>query len=168
MVYNAHAQSTTAGLRGPRRPHGGRRRPRGQPERPHPRLCASVLDPQELADLIAYADDMTLDDEIACARVALRRVLVLLETPAVTRFEACPEPSKDLAMKLPNTRSSQVLAAVAGIPRSSLLPKTCEPFSRCWFAAAAGLHQQVTRRRGCLSSPSGFPQVPSPGNAPQS
>lgn len=37
-----------------------------------------VLDPEELADLVLYAEDMTLDAEIACARIALRRVLLLL------------------------------------------------------------------------------------------
>lgn len=34
-----------------------------------------ILSEQELADLVAYAADMSLDDEIACARVALRRTL---------------------------------------------------------------------------------------------
>ena len=39
---------------------------------------ARTLTEQELADLVSYAADMTLDDEIACARVALRRVLTAL------------------------------------------------------------------------------------------
>ncbi len=39
---------------------------------------AASLKPDELADLLTYADDLTLDDEIACARVVLRRLLALL------------------------------------------------------------------------------------------
>lgn len=39
---------------------------------------ASVLEAGELADLVAFADDLSLEDEIACARIALRRVLALL------------------------------------------------------------------------------------------
>jgi hypothetical protein len=34
-----------------------------------------ILSEQELADLVAYAADMSLDDELACVRVALRRTL---------------------------------------------------------------------------------------------
>jgi hypothetical protein len=40
-----------------------------------------------LADLIAYADDLSLDDEIACARVALRRVLTLLDVSDVSQYD---------------------------------------------------------------------------------
>jgi hypothetical protein len=40
-----------------------------------------VLRPDELADLAAYDGDLSLDHEIACARVALRRVLTLLNVP---------------------------------------------------------------------------------------
>ncbi|MCW7072212.1 MAG: hypothetical protein OCU12_07825 [Methanophagales archaeon] len=36
--------------------------------------------PEEIADLIAYAEDMTIDDEIAAARVALRRVMQVIST----------------------------------------------------------------------------------------
>ena len=39
---------------------------------------ASALEAAELADLVAFAGDLTLDDEIACARIALRRVLAVL------------------------------------------------------------------------------------------
>ena len=45
---------------------------------------AGALEPGELADLVAFAGDLTLDDEIACARVALRRVLAALSTPGDT------------------------------------------------------------------------------------
>lgn len=38
-----------------------------------------VLQPGELADLVAFADDLTLDDEIAMSRVALRRILPRLD-----------------------------------------------------------------------------------------
>ena len=47
---------------------------------------AAALKPEELADLLTYADDLTLDDEIACARVVLRRLLVLLDTAAIADF----------------------------------------------------------------------------------
>ena len=36
---------------------------------------ARTLSQQEMGDLVFYAADMTLDDEIACARIALRRAL---------------------------------------------------------------------------------------------
>jgi len=39
---------------------------------------STVLEPDELADLVVYADDLSLDDEIAAARVGLRRVLSAL------------------------------------------------------------------------------------------
>jgi hypothetical protein len=39
---------------------------------------SSALLPEELADLVACADDITLDDEIATTRVTLRRILALL------------------------------------------------------------------------------------------
>jgi len=42
---------------------------------------STVLRPDELADLVTYAGDLSLDHEIACARVALRRVLTLLNAP---------------------------------------------------------------------------------------
>ena len=37
-----------------------------------------ALAPDEIDDLIFYADDLSLDDEIACARVSLRRILTAL------------------------------------------------------------------------------------------
>ena len=37
-----------------------------------------MLSPDELADLVAYAAEMTLADEIACTRVAVRRTLEFL------------------------------------------------------------------------------------------
>jgi hypothetical protein len=40
---------------------------------------SSTLTEEELADLVAVADDLTLDDEIACARVILRRLMHHLE-----------------------------------------------------------------------------------------
>lgn len=47
----------------------------------------SAIHPEELADLVAYAGDLTLEDEIACARVALRRVLAALSAPGDTGAE---------------------------------------------------------------------------------
>ena len=46
---------------------------------------ASALLPEELADLVACSGDMTLDDEIAIARVTLRRILALLSADRVHR-----------------------------------------------------------------------------------
>lgn len=68
--------------------HAGRAKPPlgNQNARSHG-FYSSALDPQELADLIAYGDDMTLDDEIACARVALRRILALLDNSNISSYE---------------------------------------------------------------------------------
>jgi hypothetical protein len=60
--------------------------PRNQNARTHG-FYSSVLRPDELADLVTYADDLSLDDEISCARVALRRLLTLLESPQLAPFE---------------------------------------------------------------------------------
>lgn len=49
--------------------------PKGNTNRQTHGFYSSTLQQSELADLITYAGDMTLDDEIAIARVALRRVL---------------------------------------------------------------------------------------------
>jgi len=38
--------------------------------------------PDELADLVTYSADMTLDDEIGVTRIALRRALKALSAPA--------------------------------------------------------------------------------------
>ena len=56
---------------------------------------SSVLHPDELADLLAHAGELSLDDEIACARVALRRVLAVLNTapPAAGEDDQAPEPA---------------------------------------------------------------------------
>ena len=53
----------------------------------HASFYAASLQPDELADLFTYADDLTLDDEIACARVVLRRLLALLDCPTVSSYE---------------------------------------------------------------------------------
>ncbi|MFC2030961.1 hypothetical protein ACFLWA_09560 [Chloroflexota bacterium] len=47
-----------------------------------PSFYASVLEGGELADLSALAEDLSLDDEMACARIALRRVLTVLSAQA--------------------------------------------------------------------------------------
>ena len=55
---------------------------------------ASALLPEELADLVACSGDMTLDDEIAIARVTLRRILALLSADRVHRgpeYSRAPE-----------------------------------------------------------------------------
>ena len=55
-----------------------------QPAPGHTSFYAASLKPDELSDLFTYADDLTLDDEIACARVVLRRLLALLDAPTIT------------------------------------------------------------------------------------
>jgi hypothetical protein len=75
----------------PPEPVEGHRRRAGAPHgnqnaRAHG-FYSSAFDPQEIADLITYADDLSLDDEIACARVALRRILVLLDFSDVSQFD---------------------------------------------------------------------------------
>ena len=55
---------------------------------------ASALLPEELADLVACSGDMTLDDEIAIARVTLRRILAFLSADRVHRgpeYSRAPE-----------------------------------------------------------------------------
>ena len=42
---------------------------------------STAVEPDELADLVSYAADMTIDDEIAVVRVALRRALSALNSP---------------------------------------------------------------------------------------
>jgi hypothetical protein len=74
--------------------HAGRTPGAGPP--PNNRNAAThgfyskVYLPTEIADLLRYTGDMTLDDEIACARVALRRVMELL-----TRAQRDPEHAGD-------------------------------------------------------------------------
>ena len=53
-------------------------RPRGGTDDEALSFYAGVLEAGELADLVAFADDLSVDDEIACARIALRRVLAEL------------------------------------------------------------------------------------------
>jgi hypothetical protein len=71
--------------------HAGRNAGAGPPEsnqnaRTHG-FYSSALDPTELADLAAYSPNMSLDDEIACARVALRRLLQMLDASHIAPFE---------------------------------------------------------------------------------
>jgi len=69
-LCSAHA-GRTAGAGAP---------PGNQNRRSHG-VYARYLDPEDLADLVATAADTTIDDEIACARVALRRLLAELQQP---------------------------------------------------------------------------------------
>lgn len=59
--------------------------PGGPPGNQHARkhgFYSRALELSELVDLVAYADDLTLDDEIGCARVVLRRLLEMLRSLA--------------------------------------------------------------------------------------
>jgi hypothetical protein len=53
--------------------------PGGNQESRRPAFYSPTLSEGELADLVAYADDMTLDDEIACTRVLVRRLMAIIE-----------------------------------------------------------------------------------------
>lgn len=55
--------------------------PRTEPPPTVHGFYSSAVHPDELAALVQYSDDMTLDDEIAVARVALRRALAALSAP---------------------------------------------------------------------------------------
>lgn len=60
--------------------HGGRARGSPPGDNANARkhgFYSPVLEPEELADLVAFADDLSLDDEIALARVILRRLVAL-------------------------------------------------------------------------------------------
>jgi hypothetical protein len=65
--------------------HAGRTKTAGAPlanvNRQAHGFYSAALDPNELADLVAFADDVSLDDEIALARVILRRVTNHLRHP---------------------------------------------------------------------------------------
>ena len=63
-------------------------------------FCASALQPEELADLVAFSGDMTLNDEIVIARVTLRRILAQLSVygqPHVAAPVMAPEDYARLA-----------------------------------------------------------------------
>jgi hypothetical protein len=49
---------------------------------------SSALDPSEIADLVLCASDLSLDDEIALARVACRRLMSALSGPNLAPQEA--------------------------------------------------------------------------------
>jgi hypothetical protein len=59
----------------------------GQSAREHG-FYGRTLSEEELADLVAYAAVLTLDDEIACARVAVRRTLEFLNQERDSLAEA--------------------------------------------------------------------------------
>lgn len=65
--------------------HDGRTKGAGAPlanvNRQQHGFYSTALDPAELADLVAFADDLSLNDEIALARVILRRVMTHLKHP---------------------------------------------------------------------------------------
>ena len=52
--------------------------PRGNQNRTTHGYYSRAFSPDELADLVACADDISLDDEIACARFTLRTLVTLL------------------------------------------------------------------------------------------
>ena len=58
---------------------------------------ATVLDPQDRADLVACAADPTLDAEIVVARVALRRILGMLLTGRTPGADGAPLTAWDYA-----------------------------------------------------------------------
>ncbi len=90
------SHTTTAGkpcrawaIRGSQPPlcaaHAGRTKSAGAPpanlNRRQHGFYSTSLDPAEIADLVTFADDLSLNDEIAVARVILRRVMGHLQHP---------------------------------------------------------------------------------------
>jgi hypothetical protein len=68
-----------------------------------------ALTEEELADLVAAADDLTLDDEIACARVLLRRIMRSLDIN--------PDPETPLSIDDLHKLTSLALQAARTIAR---------------------------------------------------
>lgn len=88
--------------------HAGRTKGAGAPphniNRRQHGFYSPVLVPDELADLVQFADDLSLADEIALARVILRRVVgkLTVTDPAVLDIE---DLSKLAALSLAGTRT---------------------------------------------------------------
>ena len=57
-------------------------------EMPEPGFYDQVLSDEELADLVIYAAELSLDDEIACTRIAVRRTLEFLNERSGSLSEA--------------------------------------------------------------------------------
>jgi len=66
---------------------------------------ACALESKELADLAAYGGDLSLDDEIACARVAVRRVLAALGAPGDETGLAASELARLAGLAFQGTRT---------------------------------------------------------------
>jgi hypothetical protein len=63
-------------------------RPSLDEEIPEAGFYRHTLSDEELADLVVYAAGLTLDDEIACTRMAVRRTLELLQERSDSMSEA--------------------------------------------------------------------------------
>jgi hypothetical protein len=66
---------------------------------------AGALEPEELADLVAHGGDLSLDDEITCARVALRRVLAALGAPGDEKGLSASEFARLASLAFQGTRT---------------------------------------------------------------
>jgi hypothetical protein len=101
---------------------------------------AVALTRQELADLVAYAGDTTLDGEIACARVALRRVLNLLLSAGPEGSTLSPqEYGRLVALSLQATRTVARLLCIkrdlgdfAGDGPAALISSVLDELSAEW------------------------------------
>jgi hypothetical protein len=82
------------------RTHGGA--PEGNQNARTHGFYSNVLQEHELADLVAYSEDLDLDDEIALARIILRRLVALL-TP--THHTDLPDIARIAGLALQATRT---------------------------------------------------------------
>ena len=96
-----------------------------------------ILSEQELADLVLYASDLSLDDEIACVRVALRRTLDFVRDAAGTRdgntflraIALIFHGARTVAYLL---RLRQELAAKDGDPFQAIMDQALDGLSEEW------------------------------------
>lgn len=81
-----------------------------------PGFYSKHLDPNEVADLLAYADDLTLDDEIALIRVALRRILAAVTDADPARAQIACDCARTIARLLKDKKilSGETGDAIAG------------------------------------------------------
>ena len=76
---------------------------------------SSALSPGEVADLLAHAGASTLEGEIACARIALRRVLAHLTTAGVDLSPL--DYAKLASLAFQGARTAQSPTAGSGVAR---------------------------------------------------
>ena len=106
-------------------------------EFPEAGLYRHTLSDEELADLVSYADAETLEDEIACTRIAVRRTLELLNRGADSMSET--EFLRAAALVFRGTRTialllreQQVLTGGEGSRLEEIFDATLDALSEKW------------------------------------